>query len=470
MALLGLMDEESRRLLDYARTSFDRLAQRSVMFVGGVLIAAIYLDWVVALLGLVLCYCCDFFEMKACGALLKARNQLGEDPRLQDKLRKRLHLSASANTSAAVLFVVLASLGTSAELRSIPIVFLISAALYWVVSQNQIREITRSRSIIVASGVMVMLAVPIVTTTPDMASLLWPTALTIACVFYFVHICAGAYADNYDQLIDQILTTEQSLEEAAQSAQHKSDLLRILSHELRTPLNGVLGMAQLLGLGQLSNQQRFQLATLTSSGERLDELLNDVMDSERLNSGRLRIVKEPVELTTFLKPILDRHRTLADAKGLRFEIEAMTDLPDLVVIDAGRLELCLDHLISNAIKFTESGFVKVTCAHIALPGPPRLTFTIKDTGIGMSRDVQDRIFQRFAQEDMSESRSYGGMGLGLWISKVTAELMGGDLGVRSKQGVGSTFTLHLIAESVTSDGANAVALSQRAGQTVDLAS
>ncbi len=251
--------------------------------------------------------------------------------------------------------------------------------------------------------------------------------------------------------------------------QMKDAFLANTSHELRTPLNGILGMAQLLNLGQLTGQQRGQLATITSSGNRLDQLLNEVMDSEQLNTGRLRIIKEPVHLTSFINPILDRHRKAADAKGLRFEVEALTDLPDHVVIDAGRVAQCLDHLISNAIKFTHEGYVKVSCGHTAFPGPPRLTFKVRDTGIGMSKEAQDRIFQRFEQEDMSESRSYGGIGLGLWISKVMADLMGGGLAVNSKVGSGSTFTLNVIAEAVDVKDAGDTS-SQGGGQAVDLAS
>ncbi len=139
-----------------------------------------------------------------------------------------------------------------------------------------------------------------------------------------------------------------------------------------------------------------------------------------------------------------------------------------MVIDAARAAQCLDHLISNAVKFTSEGHVRISCSHITSPGPPRLIFKVKDTGIGMSKDAQNRIFQRFAQEDMSESRNYGGVGLGLWNSKIMAELMGGSLGVNSKPGAGSTFTLNLIAEAAPAK--DAAASPQGSGQKTDLAS
>lgn len=463
------MDQESRRLLDYARTSFERLMLRSVMFLGGVLISAVYLDWLIALVGFVVCYGFDHVEMKTCRALMKARDLLPNSPDLRTKLRNRLSLSALSNTFVTVLFVVVVSLRGPEDLRLIPVMFLISAALYWTISHPQIAEIVRARAIIIGSGVTVILAVPMMTSPAGINLMLLPKTLTTGSVFYFIYICSRAYTAGYNRSLDQIMAVERSLNEVAQSDENKSDLLRILSHELRTPLNGVLGMAQLLSLGQLTAQQRSQLATITESGNRLDALVNEVMDSEHLNTGRIRIIKEPVCLSSFISPIIDRHCEAANKKGVSFEVETLDDLPDQVVIDAGRVEQCLDHLISNAIKFTDHGYVKVGCTHTAHPGPPRLTFCVQDTGIGMSKDAQARIFQRFAQEDMSESRSYGGMGLGLWISNIMAELMGGGISVDSSPGAGSTFTLNLIAEEVTTEKASAGS-AQGASQAVNLAS
>jgi len=134
-----MMDQDSLRLLDYARVSFDRLLQRRLMFIGGTLIAIAYLNWMVALVGFIFCYCLGYAEMKASAATLKARDTLASDSKLQQQLLKRLLLTGSASTFAVVLFVYGTSLTAPEELRFIPILFLISAALYWAVSQHQIK-------------------------------------------------------------------------------------------------------------------------------------------------------------------------------------------------------------------------------------------------------------------------------------------------------------------------------------------
>lgn len=391
-----MMDQDSRRLLDYARVSFDRLLQRRLMFIGCTLIAIAYLNWMVALVGFIFCYCLDYAEMKASAATLKARDTLASDSKLQQQLLKRLLLTGSASTFAVVLFDVGTSLTAPEELRFISILFLISAALYWAVSQHQIKCIVKARTVILASGALVVAMAPLMMTLPPIASPLWPNALTTACCFYFIHICARAYAANYDVALRQITSIELALIETERSARQRSDLLRILSHELRKPLNGVMGTAGVMELGSLSHLQSEQLATIKASGTRLNGLLTQVMDSELLNSGRLRIIKHPTQMATILHPLFARHGDAAKAKGLKFEVEGISDLPGRVVVDGERLAQCLDYLVDNAIKFTDEGKVSVSCVHHMEPGPPRLIFKIKDTGIGMSDEPMARLFQRFS--------------------------------------------------------------------------
>ena len=456
------MNDETRRLLDHSRISFERLAQRRTMFVGGAIIAAAYVDWLIALTGFTLCYLLDYAEMKACAATRKARDLLDEDARLRRRLTRRLHVTGSASTFAVVLFIVGSTLVATEALKIIPTLFLISAALYWAVSLHQIKAIARTRAIIIATGVTVILAEPLIAMTPAVASPFWPKALTTAVVFYFIDGCAAAYAKSYDRSLDQIASVRAALEETARSARHKSDLLRVLSHELRTPLNGVMGMAELIRLGPLTDAQRLQVETLRTSAVRLDELIGEVMDSERLEAGRLRIVKAPFRLSSVIDPVIDRHRPGAEAKRLALRVEAPPTLPRMLVIDGDRVRRCLDHLISNAVKFTDAGEVVVRCAHAAQPGPPVLTIEVTDTGIGMTEDTLKSIFERFSQDNMSEARAYGGLGVGLWISRVSAELMGGDLTVKSAPGEGSTFTLTLIAEEAKGAAVSAL-LDAKAG-------
>ncbi len=420
------------------------------MFAGGALIAAVYLDLFVALMGAMLCYLCDRAEMKVCAATLRARDNLDGDTRLQDNLLHRLLTAGSASTAAVVLMGVGATLTGPQDLRDVPILFLVAASLYWAVCQHQLKSVVRARSIIIGAGVLAILAAPLAASMPPLSSPMWPKALTAVCVFYFIHVCARGYAAGYNRALDQMASVRAALDETERSARHKSDLLRILSHELRTPLNGVMGMAELMRLGELSEAQKSQLGTIRTSAGRLDELIDQVMDSEHLEAGRLRIVKAPVALSDVIEPVIERHRKSAEEKGLTLRLATPSDhagpTPKTLVMDGDRVGRCLDHLISNAVKFTETGGVTISAAHTARPGPPILSLVVTDTGIGMSAETLASIFQRFSQDNMTEARSYGGVGLGLWISRVSAELMGGDLTVVSAPGAGSTFTLTLIAE------------------------
>jgi len=189
-----------------------------------------------------------------------------------------------------------------------------------------------------------------------------------------------------------------------------------------------------------------------------------------LSIGRLSIVKAPVDFKLLMTSTLERHQKAAAEKGLRLDLEALTELPEELVIDGARVAQCLDHMISNALKFTDEGYVRVSCAYAASPGPPRLSVKVKDTGIGMSEEAQARIFQRFSQGDMSETRSYSGMGLGLWISKILAQLMDGGLTVHSRLGAGSTFTLTLTAYVAGEEGEAEEASPDGTGEAIDLAS
>lgn len=452
-------------MLDHARASFEKLAQRRAMFIGGTLIAILYLDWRVALAAAALCCLLDYLEMKACAATLKARGVLDRDAGLRRSLLRRLRLTGVGATFAVVLFVVGSSLTAPEELRFAPIFFLMSAALYWAVSQHQITSITRSRTLIIAAGVLVVLGGPLATPPAEAASPLWPKALTAACAFYFIHACARGYAASYDRALGQFASVRAALEETARAARQKSDLLRILSHELRTPLNGVLGMAALMRLGRLTTAQRGQIDTIAASAGRLEEVIGQVMDSERLEAGRLRIVKAPVALSSVVDPIIARRRPAAEAKGLTLDVEMTSHAPEVLVMDGDRVGRCMDHLISNAIKFTCAGGVTISISHCADPGPPILFVAVQDSGIGMSDDTLSRMFERFAQDDMTEARPYGGMGLGLWISRISAELMGGDLTVVSAPGAGSTFTLSLIAEEARA-GAPSTGARSPFGRTV----
>jgi len=226
----------------------------------------------------------------------------------------------------------------------------------------------------------------------------------------------------------------------------KSAFLANMSHEIRTPLNGILGMAQVLEMGGLSDEQREQVQTILDSGRNLMALLNDVLDLSKIEAGKIAIVKADTDLTHTLRRLHRLWKPKAEEAGLEFYLSLDADLPQVLNFDAVRVRQCVSNLISNAIKFTKQGRVEVFVTARRMPdGQNLVRVRVSDTGIGMDEATTARLFSPFTQADDSTSRKYGGTGLGLSITRKLAELMGGEANVRSEPGRGSEFTFSFLA-------------------------
>ncbi len=233
-----------------------------------------------------------------------------------------------------------------------------------------------------------------------------------------------------------------AMERAEASNKAKSEFLANMSHEIRTPLNGVLGMAQALEADDLSDEQRKKVSIIIGSGKSLTALLNDVLDLSKIEAGKLEISPVPGELVHTMKRVRQLFQTAAEEKGLVIGVRYSSELPSHLVYDPVRVRQCVSNLISNAVKFTPSGRVDMSLASKEIaPGEHMVQVDVIDTGIGMTQEVQDKLFSAFTQADGATTRQYGGTGLGLAISRRLARMMGGDITVKSAPGIGSTFTL-----------------------------
>ncbi|MEQ1580583.1 MAG: PAS domain-containing protein [Steroidobacteraceae bacterium] len=236
------------------------------------------------------------------------------------------------------------------------------------------------------------------------------------------------------------LAQEHALIAAENLAQVRRDFLANMSHEIRTPLNGVLGFAQ-LGRRQYNDSAKARRAfdKILSSGSLLLGVINDVLDFSKIEAGRIDIDKTEMVVSNVIDEVIDHVSERAHIKGLQLRVERGSGLPRTCVCDALRLRQVLLNLLTNAVKFTEAGSVTLSVSRSG----DDLLFTVTDTGIGMTREQLQRLFNPFQQADSSTTRRFGGTGLGLAISKNIMELMGGDIRVASQLGLGSRFECRL---------------------------
>jgi PAS domain S-box-containing protein len=227
---------------------------------------------------------------------------------------------------------------------------------------------------------------------------------------------------------------------AQQASKMKSQFLATMSHEIRTPMNGVIGIADLLARTPLNPQQKDYVQTLKSSSKSLLSIINDILDFSKLEAGEMTLENLAFDLNTCLGEVIDLLSYQAKNKGLKLSSWIDPQVPFFLKGDPLRLRQILLNLVGNSLKFTDKGEVKIKVSlETENHSDPKLKFEIQDTGIGISLEDQQKLFKSFSQVDNSTTRKYGGTGLGLAICQQLVELMGGEIGVNSTLGVGSTF-------------------------------
>jgi two-component system chemotaxis sensor kinase CheA len=255
-----------------------------------------------------------------------------------------------------------------------------------------------------------------------------------------------------EQLEKQYRESEQKTREIEKASQFKSEFLANMSHELRTPLNSMLILAQTLAEnkeGNLNQSQVEYASTIHSAGKDLLNLINDILDLSKVESGKMDIILNQVNIEDLIKGIESQFNPVAQQKGISFEMEISSNFPQNFISDKQHLLQILNNLLSNAFKFTDEGNVKLefylaseeAIQREGLEGNSLLAFSVTDTGMGIPEEMYKTIFEAFRQVDGTMSRKYGGTGLGLSICRELAQLLGGTIKLVSEVGKGSVFTL-----------------------------
>ncbi len=261
--------------------------------------------------------------------------------------------------------------------------------------------------------------------------------------------------DSFNHLLEKLDEREQALQrmlrelvearDAANAANVlKSQFLANMSHEIRTPLNGVLAMAEVMSMGQLDTVQRERLEVIRQSGGLLLAVLNDVLDLSKIEAGKLALLVDDFDLEREVAPIRESFAVIAQGKSLGFKVDVTESARGVWRGDADRIRQIIGNLLSNAVKFTLQGEVTARFDIAADTGALRLT--VRDTGVGIATEKQTGLFEKFTQADNSATRRFGGTGLGLAICRELTQMMGGVIGVESREGQGSIFTVELPLE------------------------
>ena len=435
--------ERHARLVELVNRLGGDLWPRLITAAGVAIVLWLYMDARLALIWLVLIGVNESFELWAAQGIRKDGSMAG-----RFEVAFLANLSFGSTVWAAMAWLFWTSGGVAGIVIGLAVVL---GSLYHV-SCNCISYV---RSLIAAGTpfLAVFAAMPFQMFQDQRHASSTAIEVTLGFVFLSAYMLTALLAS-----IERDNRLRAALNEAETATHAKSHFLAVISHEIRTPMNGVIGMLDLLSRHDLEFGQRIRVQAALQSARDLVVILDDVLTFSKLEAGENKFERLPVSIPYLVSTTVQLFTPTAEKKGLKLEWSSTPTTPHWIESDPSRLRQVLSNLISNAIKFTDKGTIKICVDHKGDAADGRLSIFVMDTGIGVTEEQRLRLFKPFSQADAATGRLYGGTGLGLAICKQLIDAMGGQIGVVSELGVGSQFWFIVPAPPTTAPRSSAISV------------
>lgn len=428
-----------RQMRDYAMVSKRLFVQRFIIYAAALILAAFYYSVSVALISSTLIAVSEIYDY------IIANHILSLNERDQKGIRRYfalLHVGVTFNAGIIAFYTTSIALLQGPTTHFMPLFFLFAAALFAAMNSHKIMTVLIIRLSFYGS---IFLSIPIwdiyITSAP-ITSDLWAQLFTSIFVLYFIVDCSGVYLRLYRKNLLQMEILRRDNARTKALSETKNQFLATVSHELRTPLTSIKGSLDLANsgaLGEIPEGFSRVLEIAQRNADRLNLLIDDLLDQQSMEAGQMRYDFKPVQLSSFIPHVLLVNQPFAE----RFQINLLHDPVDgdvFVTADPKRLEQVLSNILSNAIKFSDAGSEILVCVDAC---PDRVRVKVKDEGMGLSDLDRERVFDQFSQIDSTDRRKVGGTGLGMHISQRIIEAHGGKIDYYANTESGTTFFVDL---------------------------
>jgi signal transduction histidine kinase/CheY-like chemotaxis protein len=434
--------ETARRTIELATGRLGSIVDRQMGPAIAALITGLFISPALALLVIAINLACEAADT-ALNLHLVHRARAAD--LIHDRYRTVQVANALFGAGGHCSYVALCWMLGPPELRIFCFCFLSLAAIHTAFHINAVRYVLVARESAYVATATALCLWDLLSPGGVESTLAWVQVIVAVTIGYRFWTWIVLVLDREDRSLSHARSAEEARDAALRASDARMRYFAVVSHELRTPLNGILGMTQGLLSGPLAPDQREKAEVIAESGRTLTALLSDVLDLSKMDAGRLDIHPAPESFHAGLRHVMTLYRPLAEEKSIGFRLDLAEDVPDWLLHDGVRLRQCLSNLVSNAIKFTDRGQIVVSVSSRPVAEVPErldeLVVEVRDTGIGLSPEARERLFEPFTQADPSIPQHYGGTGLGLSIARRLARLMGGDVTCRPGEAGGSVFTL-----------------------------